>query len=415
MSDSEEEEEEKEKIFAPLIKKTVKKTNISSIDNNILNDTYDYDYDKYDIIDFLEPEYIKDWLNLIPDKYWIKYKKYIEKSFYKLIHEEVMDLVIKKLKINLSKYVVDNFEKITFQLLKYCVRTNYEKLLKQININKVKLTKYIKITIEKHDLDFNKYFYEDLYFKLEPTHQYIDANTIDNFILLENIYIHKENIFYKIFKDEFFSLNLEKYELIEYYNNQFPNIFKNNIISNINIDKKIIKDIYINIFCESKINNYDDIIKLKNIINLSDTDFYDIIIGTNDLYFYGNDYQLRKYILPIILQTGNTELVFKIINNFWFNELTKTNYIVNIMVYSSLSNNYELVFLLYNFFSFEKNVKFDKNICSSILNKLILKIDKKNYEYNKIIYEWINLGGVIYGYSIYKNYIESIKIKKIDH
>ena len=53
-----------------------------SISNDLKYNSYEYDkYDKYDIIDFLEQEYIKDWLSIIPNSVWIKNKKVIEIVF----------------------------------------------------------------------------------------------------------------------------------------------------------------------------------------------------------------------------------------------------------------------------------------------------------------------------------------------
>lgn len=81
---------------------------------------------------------------------------------------------------------------------------------------------------------------------------------------------------------------------------------------------------------------------------------------------------------------------------------------------TQLSKNYELVLLLYNFYTFKKNIIFDADTCSRIAEKIIYFSDKKYHKYDKILYEWFNLGGVVKGYSIYTDYIESIKIRKIN-
>lgn len=360
-----------------------------------------YEYDKYDIIDFLEPDYI-DWLNSIPLEYWDKYKKDVEKSFYKINDERVMELVMANVKINLPKYVVDNFSKITLEVLKYCVKTNFTKLETQIKKCNYKFNNCIRESIVKRDLEFNKYFYEDLYFKLEPTHQYIDDNIKDNFLLLEDIYIHKANRFYKKLKQMLLCnlVGISNYKVIKYLNKIFPNIFQN-----ISLEKK--SNLYLKTFNESKINNWNDIIELKNILNIS-SDYFCKKMLINDGYYPNTS----KYLFPSICKSGNVELIFKIIDNFWSKELEKIACVINIMVSSSLSKNYELVLLLYNFFTFKKNVKFDKIICSSIIEKIIYISDKKYHDYDKIIYEWFNLGGVVKGYSIYTDYIKSIKILK---
>lgn len=370
-----------------------------------------YEYDKYDIIDFLEPDYI-DWLKSIPTECWDKYKKDVEKSFSNIADERVMDLVIGKIKINLPKYVVDNFEKITLGVLKYCVKTNFIKLDAQIKKNDYKFYDCIKTSIGKRDLEFNKYFYEDLYFKLEPTHQYkyLGANTDGNFFLLEGIWIHKANRFYKILKElpTRCDVKLSNYKLINYLNGRFPNVFQNNLQEN----KSYWFDLYVRTFNESKINNWNDMIEFKNILNISNNDFSQKMLIGKDIYYYNRTYS--KYLLPIICKSGNVELVFKTINTFWSYELKKMDNIINIMAFSSLSKNYELVSLLYNFYTFEKNIIFDVATCSHIAEKIIIFSDKKYHEYDKILYEWFNLGGIVKGYSVYTNYIESIKIKKIN-
>lgn len=404
LSDSEGEEEKEEEIVdsLPINKKIVK----STVAIKTQDETYEYD--KYDIIDFLEPDYI-DWLNLIPIECWDKYKKDVEKSFSNIADERVMDLVMEKIKINLPKYVVDNFEKITLEVLKYCVKINFTKLDTQIKKNDYKFNDCIVKSIEKQDLEFNKYFYEYLYFKLEPSHQYIGINTEDNFLLLEDIYIHKANRFYTITKKMLlvhYSIIKTNYKLIKYLNKIFPNIFQN-IFQNNFLGKEIKQNnLYLMTFNKSKINNWDDIIELKNIINISNNYFSKKMLIGEDIYYES------KYLLPLICKSGNVELVFKTINNFWSKELEKMDNIINIMAFSSLSKNYELVSLLYNFYTFEKNILFDADTCSCIAEKIIHMSNKKYHEYDKILYEWFNLGGVVKGYSVYTDYIESIKIKK---
>lgn len=372
-----------------------------------------YEYDKYDIIDFLEPDYI-DWLNSIPFECWDKYKKDVEKSFSKITDKRVIDLVMKKTKINLPKYVVDNFEKITLEVLKYCVKTNFTKLDTQIKKTEYKFFNCIKVSIGQQDLEFNKYFYEDLYFKLEPTHQshqshqYLGENNKDNFFLLEGIWIHKANRFYKILHKlpTLYDLKLSNYILIKYFNSIFPNIFQNPENNN------YLFDLYVRTFNESKINNWYDIIELKNILNISNIYFSGKMLVGKDINY--TNHHSTKYLLLLICKSGNVELVFKTINNFWSKELKKKDNVVNIMVFSSLSNNYELVLLLYNFYTFKKNIIFDADTCSRIAEKIIYFSDKKYHKYDKILYEWFNLGGVVKGYSICTDYIESIKIRKIN-
>lgn len=362
-----------------------------------------YEYDKWDIIDFLEPEYITDWLELIPDKCWNEFNKDVEKAFGKITDERVMDLVMSKIKINLPKYIVDNYEKINLESLKYCVKKNFEKLSAKIKYSDAKFNTIIKSTLQTHDLNFNKYFYEELYFKLEPTHKYDEFKNKSNYTLLpNNIYIHKNNKVYKICDTLGLSHNFKtlKYELIKYYDELFPNVFHNCNKNN------IIVYMFMNTFCASKIDNYDDIIKLKNILNISDHIFSrEILIGQKELY-------TCKHIFFEVCEKGNTELVFKLLNNHWNFLFETEKNIIEIMTQSALSKNYELVFLLYNFYTEQKNIEFTDKMCSQILRRIIGRIDKKSCDYDKIIYEFLNMGANISGYSkcsLYTDYVNSIK------
>lgn len=77
-----------------------------------MNNTYVYnEYDKYDIIDFLEEDYIE-YLNSIPLEIWKKYKKDIEIKLLQVKNHQIINLVLTKINIDCYQHIVKNAEKI---------------------------------------------------------------------------------------------------------------------------------------------------------------------------------------------------------------------------------------------------------------------------------------------------------------
>lgn len=362
--------------------------NIDSINDN---------YDKYDIIDYLEIEYIDNWLKLIPDNIWIKYSKDIIKIFYKITNEKLIDFIINKIKINMPLYVVKNMNTISLEILKYCEKNYLTQLL-----SKLKKKNYIVLCLMNKNLDFNKYFFENLYYKINPIYEYKGINNENNFILLDNNeYIHKDNEFLTTIKryKSYYSNKITNYDIIKYYDKKIPNIFMEYKIENTMLVNK--HKIFRNIFMNCKIINYNDTIELKRILDITNNEFINMFMISSSGY----------YILGKICMSGNIDFIFKILNKFWTNKLLEESSIINIITFSAYSQNINVVKQLYNFLSKEKNYIFNEEIYSKIVRRLLFH-NKKNI-YNEIIYEFINLGcKVIKNNSHFNKYSKSIKIYK---
>lgn len=370
------------------------------------------EYDIYDIIDFLEPEYINDWLNLIPNDLWIKNKKTIENQVCKLHEPKIISYVVDKINLNLPKFITLNFEKINLNLLKYCVETNLEKLKKEIKNKSYLYKEIISKCIFKHDYEFNKYFYEIIYFELEPEHkiEQKSANITNLFGLLKynNVSFHPNNIFYEILIKNISRWNVPYFLVFKYYNEKFKNsIQKYTLDRNYNM-------IFLDIFNKSKLNNFEDLIELKNILNITDTYFNNQILCLKlsidkSILLDVSD----KSIMFNICKTGDINLILKILNFLDEDIIQKKENILRFMVCVSLTNKIENVFLIYNILLYEKNCIFTEDLYSKIIFEIIQQREKKFHEYDKIIFELINLGGKIKGCSLYTDYIEKLKIKKI--
>lgn len=349
---------------------------------------YIYDkYDKYDIIDFLELEYIDDWLDQIPQKIWKKYHVDILHHLPKIKNFKMLEYIIKKIDINLPHYIVESFECITLDILKFCVETNFEMLKKYIKMNCNIYERILSLCFSHHNLEFNKYFYENLYIVLE---QELFFNPIQIQSQIKTPKPHSNNLLYKVINASFNKYSTCKdFRVIKYYNEKFPKIFELQKNVKISSDSR-----FLYIFDYSKINNLEDMIELQNIINIKDIDIINIMYN----------------ILRCVFQTSNVDFVFKILNKYWSKNFLENKFICPIMVHASLKKNYELVSLLYNFFSYSKNFTFDSSCLSIIIYNIIKSSGKKHIEYDKIIYEFIHMGGVVNGYPIYSNYIKSIKI-----
>ena len=361
-----------------------------------------YEYDKYDIIDFLEPEYIKDWLSTIPNDVWMKNKKTIENSIFELREKKIISFVINKINLNLPKFLVKNFNKINVELLKFCVEYDFATFKKEIKKNLLIYKQTINICITKHNYEFNKYFYETIYFELEPEHKIITKPINLNIfgILQNNNKFHKDNIFYDSIIKLLNGLNSVDYKILKYYNIKFKNVFAN-------LDKKILCPLFINVFNGSKIDNYNDMIDLKNILGITDLEFKKKII-------FGSlfNYNANRCIIRNICMLGNINFIFQVLNFCDDNILLKNSNICTLIVSTSLSKKIENVLSIYNYLVFEKKFKFTKELYSEIITNIIYGADKKHFNYKDIIIEFINLGGRVSGYSVYTDYIDRLKIKK---
>ena len=90
------------------------------------------EYDKYDIIDFLESDYLE-YLNLIPNSIWFKYKKDIEIKLLEVNNPQVINLILNKINIDTFNYFKSkNLEKINLELFKILTKRNKEKIINKL-------------------------------------------------------------------------------------------------------------------------------------------------------------------------------------------------------------------------------------------------------------------------------------------
>ncbi len=353
-------------------------------------------YELCDIIDFLEPEYINDWLNFIPNDVWIKYKKNILKEIYKLKNDKIIQFLIKKINFDLVKYVITNFDKITLELLKFCVEHDFEKLKKQL----IKPNTF-EIVIHHcmlNDYEFNKYFYETIYLKLNQTElpqlQPINSLILKKHIISPNVFI--SSIVKSICR---YSIFIKNYETLMYYDSKFDiktylkqHFFNTICFTSAKVHYNTFGITMRQICIDSKINNLNDLINIKN-----------ILINNDETYEY-NLMMSLKY----ICKNTNTNEFIKIINSLKTIFLSKKNTIITIMSSAILSNTHD-VFLIYKHLIDEKKCIIDENIFDGII--YTINQSNKKGDYDKTIYEFINLG-IKTSIKPYYHYANRLKIIK---
>lgn len=361
-----------------------------------------YDYDKYDIIDFLEPHYIDDWLDFIPDNMWLKYSKSIETQLCKNTNKEIILYVIKKINIGLVDLVLNNFDKINIVLLKVCAEINFLEFEKKIKKNMNKYNNIIQSCVKYHNYEFNKYFYEEIYFRLEPEHISRPKNIWNLYGLLSNNNYHKENMFYKhILTDR--NILFSSFDVVKYYDKKFPNKLKNIVADKINILKKLVE--------LENFDNINEVLEISNILVISDKDFDSKILFPPKFFSdYTNlfDTDVKNHLVPKVVLSNNLSFILEILNYCDINELKKPSNVIGIMVSIGISNNYENFYTVFNFMVNAVEIDFTSQMLSDIGQK-ILKNKNKNQNYDKIIYEIINLGGIIKGYSHYTDYYQRLR------
>lgn len=385
-------------------------------------------YDKYDIIDYLELDYL-DYLDTIPQEIWNKYKKEIENSLFLIKDKKVIKYVMKKITIDLSQYITKNFKKINLELLKICFETDFIKIYKKIHKSEYERNQIYIECITSHDLEFNKYFYSTIseYKKKENIEKnkqgdkkkssYIISNIFSLFLSKSNtnsepeqiiIDIDFTNLFEKMYITQIIYSSKDlykiKFEVFQYYIDIFDLTTKFDLIP---FSKK--RDIFKNMLLGqyNDYNNYEHIMKFKKILKISENDFVNRILFNIDKKYNG-------YLPTIynVCESGNIDYFLSIINNFNIsNDLLSENIIINMIVYAGISGNIDLVYIVYNYLSQKKPLLFTQELYSKIILFLI-KRSSNHYKVHRTIYEMINLGGIIKGYSVYTDYIDSIKIIK---
>lgn len=386
--------------------------------DNSTNDTYN-EYDKYDIIDFMDIDYLE-YLSSLPNNIWKQYKNDIEIQLLNVENIKVISFILNKIQVDFYKYITKNFEKINLALLQYMIEINEEKFITKIIHSKFTRGLF-QSSILYHDLEFNKYVYENLYKKIFNKNNEIN-NYAKNINLLENK--KNENIFNyfpsNIFcwnninkdEDEFrtFFVNMIERSMVPKYFNVFEYYIEklnlDAIIKNCPIQNKI--NLYNIMYDMYSINSYDKLIKFQNLFEINQHDFLSKIIFSINKSF-NNDMLMYK-----ICRCGDIDYFIKVIINFNFEKTYFTNnVVVNMFINAAISKNIDFIIVLYNYLKTNMQINFDINLLSEIVLRIVLRISKEasssHNEYDVIIYEFLNLGAIIKGYSKYTDYIESIK------
>ena len=397
--------------------------------DNIL---YEYEYEKYDIIDFLELEYL-DYLDTIPQKIWTKFKKDIENVFYKISNEKVIDYVMNKIQpFDISTYVIKNFKKISLEILKKCFEVNFIKIYNKINKDYYQKKNIFTECISEHGLEFNEYFYKVISEyenknQIKNTNENTTKKVSSSFDFISNFFVkltgdknskgneiesigvvnsELKKIFEEVYSKKDISSSILPYsfEVLKYYTKLFR--LEDNFRS-FNIYKK--KNMFESLYNMeiNQINNYEKMLELKNFLGITDKELIQNIIFPDKKQF--------AYVLPIIYkicQSGNIDYVLAVVNNYNIpNTLYYESTILNMIIYSGISKNVNLVIIIYNLFLNKFPHIFTKDFYGKIIYQLIDRTKPNYHEYDNIIYEFINLGGIVKGYGVYTEYIECLTFK----
>lgn len=391
----------------------------------VCNKYNEYDeYDEYDIIDFMEIDYLQ-YLDSLPKNVWSKFKKDVEKQLLNVKNIQVISLVLTKVNFDYYHYIIRNFNKINLNLLQYMVNADNEKIIKKIvSNNQIKFI--FESSIQFHDLEFNKYIYENLCVKIKENNSLTDNSDYKNIfykaVNLINIFAknNKENTqiitetnknnlsktnqtnieFKNLFEHMMKRFYIPKYlDVFEYY------IKKLNLtisVKNYSFDSLV--DLCNDMYESYSTDSYDKLIKLKNLFQMNECDFLSNVI------FKKKSPYCSDAIIYKICKSGNIDYLTKVINNFNFEKKYFTDNIVANMFYNaSLSKNINFIIILYNYLKINMRVNFNAHLLDMICYKIIHGTGSNHNQYDDIIYEFINLGAKIKGYSEYTEYIKSIK------
>ena len=154
---------------------------------------------------------------------------------------------------------------------------------------------------------------------------------------------------------------------------------------------------------QENMNNYDKMIELKKLLNISDKYFIDKILIKKQ------NYQNDIGLLLMICKTGDIDYFIKTINyfNIDIKHFSDISFCSNIVAHTAISKNITMIIIVLNYLE-SKNCKLNEILYTSILMKLINLTKPNYYQYDEIIYEFINIGGRISGISKYTEYAERI-------
>lgn len=396
--------------------------NVVGMPQNIKGDvnesTNAWEYDEYDIIDFLEPDYL-DYLNQIPDDVWTKYKNDIINALCEINSEQIFDLVTKKIKINYVDLVIKKFNKINLFMFKKILNIDSveDKLIQKLKSEGYTIKTLYSNCFEKKDLEFNKYFYENIYLtKIKPFQQKQIAipnkivkpnnvinNAINAFNNVQSASVAPKNIPHDIFEERineniksYYSTLPEHYEVFKYYADKFD--LKKGI------SKRTLKDkerLLAKLQKKYPIDNFDKFVEIINFFEFSKNDLSLVLLGE----------QYDCYGLNKICQYGDIDYFIKVANHFKINNITQDRNITNILLGAAKSNNVGLMIIVINYISQYKQISND--VYSQVLRSYLHCSTEEDYAKCKdIIYGLMNMGGKVSGYSEYTEYISCIKINK---
>lgn len=433
--------------------------------------------DKYLIIDFLEIDYI-DYLKSIPDNLWKENKHHIQLALLNVNNYKIIDLIYEKInfdvnfiiknlgKINLElfKYVIgknDMNEKIkkkiqnNFYYLFDIAFTSYD----------LEFNKYI---IENYFQSIKKYLFVhsnstnliqpiqqiqpiqpilpnlimSLFYNNICTHKYttntietntintIQTNTIQTNTIQTNAIQTKtiqtktiqtnatqtnatEIDFNKIIsileRKIKFGILSKHYEVLIYYIDKFNLL---NQITKYSISEKI--ELYKRIFGIYKINSYDKLIELQNLLEINNNIYASqILYSKSHGHGYFRQHCFTSSIINQICSSGDIEYFLKIQKNF---NIDKTYYdnkhmLIGMFINGALTKNTNFIKLMYLHLRNDMGIIFDEELMSRILTGILRRLGSNHCEYEDIIYNIINLGGIVKlkGYKIYRDYTQLIK------
>jgi len=255
-----------------------------------------------------------------------------------------------------------------------------------LNIERVLKNGFLEIFIyflkEKHDIEFNTFYYKEFeilinkyYFKIILNVNKDDLTYFYNFIIKNHININYNNLFYLVNKLIIHN-QIEKLNFLKFYYPHFLNFESKNLLED-----------------SVKSHNYDTILYVINHLNENINQHLDFIL--NYCYLHGvhsiiekldpiNSFELESYDLILLknIFRNDEKLVFRIINKTNFNKEVFSENIIDLIF--KLGNNkiLKLVMPFLNNYDFENIHLFNHIILNDNYATLLLIHDKiKDYTF----------------------------------
>jgi len=331
------------------------------------------EFDKYDILDFLENEYI-DYLRGIDKKHFTKNRTDIEKRLITSTDAKICDFLIDHMNIDFDTLIFKNITKIDLILFKYYFEKKKNMYLEKFKKN----TSLFMLIFNKKNLEFNKFIMENIYSKL-----YSNAHNKKKIFKDEIEYIIQGDVNYTNHYNVFFYIS-------EYFNLLY-------LVRERQIHIK--RDLFFLLNSNNPITNFDELQEIIKKMGISKIEFENNIL----IRIFSFD----KIYLLTICKSGDIELFIKVINNYKLNVAVLTNLsIVEIFVEAVKSNNIDFVIILLNYFKGLGAVITETHY-TDILNS-IFRLPNYTTYHNAII-GFIELGGNVVSNPVYRDYAESIE------